>query len=253
MAKKIICPSCGAKIDGMAPKCPYCENMNLPGAEAEYMKKLEDVREDLKDLEMVPEQETRKIFRKRIRGFVILIIVIALFAGGIAALVSQSIRADEKKSREQMIWAQTQLNQWDDWYDAQEWEALLEAYTQAQNDGKPVWLWKHYDTVQFIWMDREMLGYLYQREKENGALEENLLADLLYYEMRIYYATLEESGLEKHDREILAEQCQDALEDFHSRWGIDKEYVVKLAKENYGYIKADSCKEYVKEHPQKKQ
>ena len=43
--KKIICNSCGAEFEDTLPKCPYCGSLNYKGAEAEYLGKLEGMRE----------------------------------------------------------------------------------------------------------------------------------------------------------------------------------------------------------------
>ena len=49
--KKIICSSCGAEFEDTLPKCPYCGSLNYKGAEAEYLGKLESMRQDMQQLE----------------------------------------------------------------------------------------------------------------------------------------------------------------------------------------------------------
>ena len=58
--KKIICSSCGAEFEDTLPKCPYCGSLNYKGAEAEYLGKLESMRQDMQQLEQVPEKELKK-------------------------------------------------------------------------------------------------------------------------------------------------------------------------------------------------
>ena len=66
--RKVICPNCGGEFKEQSAKCPYCGTMYYPGAEEEYLKKLEHVRTDLEDLGAVPEQETVKAIKKRQDG-----------------------------------------------------------------------------------------------------------------------------------------------------------------------------------------
>lgn len=86
--RKVICPNCGGEFKEQSAKCPYCGTMYYPGAEEEYLKKLEHVRTDLEDLGAVPEQETVKAIKKRagwvIKLAVAAIIVIVLGAGFLA-------------------------------------------------------------------------------------------------------------------------------------------------------------------------
>ena len=51
--KKIICSSCGAEFEDTLPKCPYCGSLNYKGAEAEYLGKLESMRQDMHDIGQV--------------------------------------------------------------------------------------------------------------------------------------------------------------------------------------------------------
>ena len=63
--KKIICSSCGAEFEDTLPKCPYCGSLNYKGAEAEYLGKLESMRQDMQQLEQVPEKELKKKLKKK--------------------------------------------------------------------------------------------------------------------------------------------------------------------------------------------
>ena len=71
--KKIICSSCGAEFEDTLPKCPYCGSLNYKGAEAEYLGKLESMRQDMQQLEQVPEKELQMIFLTVVSAIQILI------------------------------------------------------------------------------------------------------------------------------------------------------------------------------------
>ena len=60
---KIICKACGAEFDASNPNCPYCGSTNLSGAETEYLKKLDGIKENLDDLNDYHLNETKKQFK----------------------------------------------------------------------------------------------------------------------------------------------------------------------------------------------
>ena len=43
----IKCQNCGADIEELVPRCPYCGAMNEPGAEHKYMQDLYKLKDDL--------------------------------------------------------------------------------------------------------------------------------------------------------------------------------------------------------------
>lgn len=53
----MICNNCGAEIKEHDSKCPYCGSLNPLGAEAVYLEKLENIREDTEDLKEVPAEQ----------------------------------------------------------------------------------------------------------------------------------------------------------------------------------------------------
>ena len=53
----IKCQNCGADIEELVPRCPYCGAMNEPGAEHKYMQDLYKLKDDLEDLGDMPQEE----------------------------------------------------------------------------------------------------------------------------------------------------------------------------------------------------
>ena len=53
----IKCQNCGADIEELVPRCPYCGAMNEPGAEHKYMQDLYKLKDDLEDLGEMPQEE----------------------------------------------------------------------------------------------------------------------------------------------------------------------------------------------------
>ena len=116
MEHKIICPSCGAKIDHTLPKCPYCDNSNPYGAELAYMDKLEDMKEDLAELENIPQQEAEKAFRRQGKKLILIGVTLAVIVGGVLVMSALISRRDENELREQVNWLMEYGMQWDEWY-----------------------------------------------------------------------------------------------------------------------------------------
>lgn len=85
--KKIICSSCGAEFEDTLPKCPYCGSLNYKGAEAEYLGKLESMRQDMQQLEQVPEKELKKKLKKKQKFVIKLLIILAALAAILAVIV----------------------------------------------------------------------------------------------------------------------------------------------------------------------
>ena len=85
--KKIICSSCGAEFEDTLPKCPYCGSLNYKGAEAEYLGKLESMRQDMQQLEQVPEKELKKKLKKKQKFVIKLLILLAALAAILAVIV----------------------------------------------------------------------------------------------------------------------------------------------------------------------
>ena len=96
--KKIICSSCGAEFEDTLPKCPYCGSLNYKGAEAEYLGKLESMRQDMQQLEQVPEKELKKKLKKKQKCVIKLLILLAALAAILAVIVFRAHRSSHPVS-----------------------------------------------------------------------------------------------------------------------------------------------------------
>lgn len=79
----VRCNKCGGWFDTSEPKCPYCGAIYVPGAEAEYMDKLGDIREDMEDLEDLALSETGSEMKSALKKTFLTVLAVA---GGIIAL-----------------------------------------------------------------------------------------------------------------------------------------------------------------------
>ena len=80
----IRCTSCGGEYTSDAAACPYCGTIYVAGAEAHYMNKLDDIREDMEDLNALARQETGAELKSAMKRTLITVLVIV---GGIALLI----------------------------------------------------------------------------------------------------------------------------------------------------------------------
>ena len=55
----IKCRECGAPIEELAERCPYCGAINELGAEHKYMQDMYDLKDDLKEVGNIPSEEIK--------------------------------------------------------------------------------------------------------------------------------------------------------------------------------------------------
>ena len=152
---KIICNHCGAEIDDLMPKCPYCETMLPKGAEAEYMEKLYNIQEDMEELNEIPMEVVRKEVKhqgRRIRKIAGITIILFVILG---IILFYNEKKYERNHTEDYIWGQENFPVMSEMYENGEYEALLEFYMNASEDDRPVWDWEYYDAFMEWMEDKE--------------------------------------------------------------------------------------------------
>lgn len=143
MKSKKICPSCTAEYSDTLPKCPYCGTLNIKGAQAEYLNKLESVRRDLEELEEVPLQETRKEAVRQGQFLKKILLVLGVLAVLFAGLMAWSNRPLKENRLEEYKWKQEMFPVFDELYENGDYDVLVEAYWEALDQGMPFWDWQH--------------------------------------------------------------------------------------------------------------
>lgn len=245
MANKITCKYCGAEINEMVPECPYCGSTNYIGAEAEYFEKLEDVREDMEELEEVPEEEIKKEFRKqgKFLKIVFLIIgVIVLVFAGLLFLVDHSYERDEKKD---FLWKQENYPIMDEMYEQGKYDELVEFYVQAGAEDSPVWSWEHSDFCS-AYVDAYYLQQLIEKETSGKELDKYDYVSILYHEMWLIGIPL--ADFDENERELLAGYVEWAQDDFDQRWNMteeEKAFFYDRLEENRGWVEYEYCEDYI--------
>lgn len=155
MANKIICQSCGGEFEDTLAKCPYCSSMNISGAEAEYMDKLDDVREDLDDLKDAPVEETKKELRKQGRFLKKTFLGIGIVLVGLLVLWMIVMKLDSRYDRDQkadFLWQEQYFPMMDQLYQEGKYDELVAFFESEEAYDKPIWNWEHYEFADAYWV-----------------------------------------------------------------------------------------------------
>ena len=158
--KKIICSSCGAEFEDTLPKCPYCGSLNYKGAEAEYLGKLESMRQDMQQLEQVPEKELKKKLKKKQKFVIKLLIILAALAAILAVIVFRAQYIEPRDARADYLWEKENFPILDRLYQEKDLEALMDFYEQAVEENRTIDRWEHSGIFRWLMSCRDAREYL---------------------------------------------------------------------------------------------
>lgn len=247
MEKKIICPSCGGEFSEKLPKCPYCDSLNLKGAEQEYLEKLEDIREDLEELEKVPEKEAAAAIRSKGK-MTVKVIVLALAAAAAIAGISWYLSGkQERKDEENLIWEQNHIPVFDELYENGEYEELIALYHDAVEGEHYLSGWEH---NEFCWTYDAMLSVQKTLTEAEKTEPDKLTLTLLFCDEWTLIGSVYNEELNAEDMAFFAEAAALAQKDMRERFGLsDEEYdaFLQQAKQNGGQIFYDEAEKFVDE------
>lgn len=248
MKEKTICGNCGAKMDQNSPKCPYCGIINEAGAEKEYIKNLYNIKENLEELESVPEEtyrrETVKVWK---RVLVILSVVLLLFLLGIGAfkwLEKQFSYKPEVSVKEQMLWEKENFPQFDIWYEEGNYKAIAEEMWKEENEYYSFWEWEHYEFISIYdtyTYSMERREYITDPNTANKNAAKFLLADVMRF---LFF--LRQDDYTAEEWELIQGWRPDMEEILYE----DMKFTEEEAQELYlkindqGYIDYDKCDKY---------
>ena len=155
-AKKIVCSSCGAEFDDTLPKCPYCGSLNYKGAEAEYLGKLEGMRQDMQQLEQVPERELKEKLKKK-RKFVVKIFIVAAVLAAVFAVIMffRGRYIEQRDAKADYQWQKENFPILDRLYQERDLEALMDFYEQAVEENRTIDRWEHSGIFRWLMSCRD--------------------------------------------------------------------------------------------------
>lgn len=247
--KVVECSSCGAQFDEMLPKCPYCASMSIKGAQAEYMEKLEDVRESMEDLAAVPMQETKKEFKKQTKFVLIVVgVILGLLLCFVLVELIFGYRSEKRDRQADYAWQQENFPILNELYEQENYEEMVEIYVNAYKENKPVGAWEHYEfgAAMEMFLDIEDT---WAREQAGEELTKWDYHDLLYMGFRVDNYE-ESSAYTTEEKERMAPYIERVRADFETRWQFSEEELEEFEKEaekNYGYISYDVVPDYIED------
>ncbi len=151
--KQTECPNCGAVFDAKETRCPYCSYINPEGAEAKYLKDLEDSRRNLDAVDDQVRSGYRKEIRKgagtALKTVLIIALILAVVIGGFIYAEHRLYDDDREDYAAELAWEHQRFPQYDGMLAAGEYEALMSAIAE-EGEAHDVWNWEHYDEFMEI-------------------------------------------------------------------------------------------------------
>ncbi len=252
--KMMKCSYCGGEFDEMLAKCPFCNSTSIKGAQAEYMDKLEDVREDLEQLTELPMEEVTKEARKgrKLATIAVLTAVAVLVLLGAFVLIMQTIGKRDVKA--DLVWQMENYPKLDALYEEGDLQGLVEWYDRSYEENLPIQDWEHY------WFLTNLSGYLWvsdtvETKSGTDSYTTHEYEDILYYGLKIRFDK-GESLISAEEREKLEPYAEIITAEMNRIYDIspeDMQAFEKEAKENYGRISWDTCEKYVEKWQRSKQ
>ena len=248
--KKIICSSCGAEFDDSLPKCPYCGSLNYKGAEAEYLGKLEGMRQDMQQLEQVPEQELKEKLKKKQKFVVKILIIIAAVAAVFAVIMYRVRYVAPRDAQADYLWEKENFPVLDRLYEARDYEGLADFYEQAIVEDRLIDRWEHSGIFTRLMSCRNAREYLALEQSGETLLEyqEVQLLDDYWILRGLDYGGL---VLSEEDKEYIRPYVEATLNSMADRYTFTAEEEKKFEdslRNNYGYPSYEDCEEYIRNH-----
>ena len=249
LTEKLPKKEMAAKVGEMIAK-KYCGSLNYKGAEAEYLGKLESMRQDMQQLEQVPEKELKKKLKKKQKFVIKLLILLAALAAILAVIVFRVRYIEPRDARADYLWEKENFPILDRLYQEKDLEALMDFYEQAVEENRTIDRWEHSGIFRWLMSCRDAREYL-ALEQSGETLNEYQQALLLddYWMMRgLDYS---EVILTEKDREYIRPYVEATLNSLADRYTFTAEEEKKFEdslRNNYGYPRYEDCEEYIKKH-----
>lgn len=146
--KQIECPNCGAVFDAKETRCPYCTYINPEGAEAKYLRDLENRR---RELDSVDDQvrsgyrgEIRKGTRTALKIVLITALVLAILVGAWFISENRLFNNDRDDYAAELVWEHEHFPEYDILFESGDYDMLLERIAE-DGETHDVWNWEHYE------------------------------------------------------------------------------------------------------------
>lgn len=221
----MICRECQAQFEDDLPRCPYCGMINELGAERKYMREMEDLKDDLKELGHIPGKTIEKEVRSNfsvvavVAGvMIVLAVVVVLIVAVAGKLQEKQYETSPEQLRAQMAWEDETFPYLDQLYEEGGLDAVCE-YEESLADEKcpyNLYGWEHYGLLEVY------RQYLYCKEFQEAVqtgetVKEYEIEGALFDYMSLRYL-MENNwrGLSEEDYAI-ARDYQEKLSDFREK------------------------------------
>ena len=241
MDKKIVCPSCGAEFETDKVKCPFCGTIYYKAAEAEYMDKLEDVKEDLAELKDSAQTETKGQFKKVWKWLITVLVIFAAIGAAVLINEEKSKKKYEEKERQEYLWRSKNYPVWDELYDKGDYEQLITLYTQAAQEGHNMYNFSHNGFCDCLRQIKNAEDAIGEYKSTGYSLEEVMYRELYLYELDY------RNDISEEEYKYLDELRKPYLDDFNSRFGMSDEELEGFLKQfkDGRYIMYSDCRDYI--------
>ncbi|MBS6196500.1 MAG: zinc ribbon domain-containing protein [Clostridiales bacterium] len=252
----MYCSNCGAQLKETDAKCPYCGTINAIGAEAEYMDKLEDIREETEDLaELPPEEYSQhlkhhgKFALKIALGVAVLCLTIFLIFLG----VSHFRNSREKMHlQEQLAFEKKFFPVLDELYaagdDRKVYEYLITLYEEEGSDA--LFSWEHEEYFYYYGHYLEVTRL--KKLLEDKSYTEDDLNYGFYCALQLAMEEVQEFGrrqMSEEDLQKIASFQEESIKFLNEAFQL----TVQEVNEAYeaccddGYLSYELCKKYLKD------
>lgn len=246
------CPNCGAQMDINEPKCPHCGYINETGAEAQYMNKLDDVRQRLDNVDEEAAAGYGKNYLKIVKIMAITLVILIVLALGyivLARYIENKIMDNGNASGDdilkEMSWQRENFPIYDKLYESGDYEKLVETVFSDETSSHDIWQWEHYnfarkynDYVQI----RNMIEKI-DSEGWNEYYAKSITYSCFYYYFE-NYKTNSADKVSEEEEEILKPNIEYINNVLHERLGYSDEDMEGLKDKimsEYGNVMYDKC------------
>ena len=195
----IICPNCGAEIEEDVAKCPYCDYINLPGAEKKFNKEIEEIKTNIVEVKKEPARALGRGFLGGVKNIVKTIIALVIVGIAITLLLLYQLRDEPREflnagqQVEASAYKALAEEQIKVAYEDKDIQQLAEIFDKAHSEDRvSLWGVAHYEVAQAASNYRSLMGCLTNLDKEKTSKRE--AEEITYYCFYFYYRAYGEDG-----------------------------------------------------------
>jgi hypothetical protein len=241
--KTTHCSSCGGVFDAGLPNCPFCGTMNVAGAEKQYMDRLGDIHDNLRELSDYSAAETGRQARKTWRWLIWAVVLLLAVGGGIFLHNEMREKAYLAKEKAEFFWQKEAFPEMEALFETSQYEELLRLYEQYTEEGHSLWDFRYYRFCEYM-QNLEQAEHSMTDFTDMGLLK-YLLAD------ELEVMAMDTSELPEEAGAYLEQRRAPVAEDFWQRFQMNNEDFQLFMNEykELGYISYSECEQYLKDHP----